>query len=282
VESTPYQSLLALVGRFSLPALVKWCQTHGLLGVLLHRAQMVTFAPRRTEVEGPGRGKRQVSQDRYERSHSGWSGWRLSGPAQRLEERLRPPGVLLQELRRFEWVWEPQLSATWGRFFPGVPPEERSTYAYPLPVSKEFWGLYGEPLDAFLDAGEALRDALQETDAIGGRPLPERGLRALNALVAPIGPSIVPEDGRLRQQWRCPSLLASFAMMALLDLTGEQRVRACEVCRSTFVSASGRARYCSDRCRRTAEQREYRRRLRTKVRRSGTRRSPDRTSGARR
>jgi hypothetical protein len=283
VESTPYRSLLALVDHLSVPTLVEWCQMHGLLGVLLHRAQTVTLEPQWKQTRGPGRGRPEVSQNRYERSHSGWSGWRtrLSGPAERLQEELRPSGVLLQGLRRFESMWEPQLSTTWGRFFPAVPREDRNAYAYPMPVSDEFWRLYGEPLDAFQDAAEALRDALRDTDAIGDGPRKKRGLQALNALVAPIGPSIVPEGGRFRQQWRCPSLLASFAMMALLDLTGQQRVRACEVCGNTFVSAAPRARYCSGRCRRTAEQRVYRGRRRTKVRQPGTRRSPDRTSGAR-
>jgi hypothetical protein len=282
VESTPYRSLLTLVDHFSVPALVEWCQMHGLLGVLLHRAQTVTLEPQWKESRGVGRGRTEVSQDHFERSHVGWSGSRRtwSGPADRLREEVRPAGVLLQGLRRFESVPEP-LSTTWERFFPGVSPKERSTYAYPMPISDQFWRRYGEPLDAFLDAAQALRDALRDTDTIDGKPRTERGLAALNALVAPIGPSIVREDGHFRQQWRCPSLLASFAMMALLDLTGERRVRACEVCGSTFVSAVSRARYCSVRCRRRAEQRVYRRRRRAKVRRASTRRSPDRTSGAR-
>jgi hypothetical protein len=272
VESTPYGSLLALAGRFSVPALLEWCERHGLLGVLLHRAHTVVLEPQWKKARA-GRGRAKVTQDRFERSHAGWSGWRswASGPEERLQGELRPSGVLLQKLRSFESVWEP-LTTTWGRFFPGIPPERSGTYAYPVPISDRFWRLYGEPIDAFSDAAEALRDALRDVDA-SSEERRKQGGQALNALVAPVGVSIATEKGPFRQKWRCPSLLASFAMMALLDLTGQRRVRTCDVCGSTFVSASQRARYCSVRCRRTAQQRVYRRQRRTRVARSRGHRS---------
>src|SRR5437773_6863634 len=44
-QATPYLSLLTLLERFTEAGVLEWCAGHGLLGVLPHRARMVTLAP---------------------------------------------------------------------------------------------------------------------------------------------------------------------------------------------------------------------------------------------
>jgi hypothetical protein len=91
----------------------------------------------------------------------------------------------------------------------------------------------------------------------------DTAVRALHTLLAPVQPSLtVGSDAQYRQTWRTRSLLSSFALMALLDLTEQRRVLTCRTCGRVFVSGAYQARYCSERCRATAQKRAYRARAR--------------------
>ncbi len=72
-------------------------------------------------------------------------------------------------------------------------------------------------------------------------------------------------DLRYRRAWRTKSLLASFAMMAYLDITDDKRILVCDEDLRPFVSGAYQARYCSERCRRRAIKRAYRQRLRERA-----------------
>lgn len=244
-QASPYGSVFRLVDDFSEAAALEWCRTHGLLGVLLHRVRTATFAPQRR-----GRRPRAVAftQDRHMRTPAGWSGVRWTVTREMARWWRMPSGVVIgRDLRRFDLEHE-RLATTWGRFFPDVEPGRRETYDYPRPLKDGFWRLYGEPLDAFHDGLQALAEAVRAADDARARDV-----QKLNALLLPIGPSAHLEGGRVRQKWRCPSLLATFAMMALLDLAAERRVLTCWACGGTFVSRAYQARYCSRTCRRRAE-----------------------------
>src|SRR5437870_5214091 len=94
-QAAPYHSLLSLLERFDEAGLLKWCAEHGLIGVLPHRALMVTFVARLQHQ----RGRRVVgfTQVRYVRSHSAWTGFRRFVPLSVDPYRLPfSPGVLLQ------------------------------------------------------------------------------------------------------------------------------------------------------------------------------------------
>jgi hypothetical protein len=101
-----------------------------------------------------------------------------------------------------------------------------------------------------------------ERQAIAG------GMRVLQALVEPVG--LTPrlsDEGRVDQQWVATSLLASFAAMALQDLSVRRRVLGCAVCGRLFLSKAPRATYCRRTCRLTAQKRAYReRQQRTRAR----------------
>jgi hypothetical protein len=307
-QAPPYQSLLTLVESLSLEftaqsaaRVAAWCTEHGLLGVLLQRAQVVALQPRFIPVPSGLRvtvdGRVPASplwpaQAWYYRAGIGWAVEYSTGgppgpalvidmpdregqlvPEEALPSNAHHPHVLLQELQSPRWSVEP-LGTTWARFFPAVPESEHETFAYPMPRTREFWEAYAEPVEDFLAGAGAFYRALaalrqtkprdQFTDAEAAQF--SHGLHALHTLVAPVRPVVLPwQDGSLQLRWLAPSLLASFAMMAVQDLTEHRQIRSCERCGGLFASAAYQARYCSTRCRQTAQKRTYRRRQRGQV-----------------
>lgn len=114
----------------------------------------------------------------------------------------------------------------------------------------------------------ALSDALRSLNKSQARfdpqqPTPDLiGLKLLNNLVSSSSMVLVTDrEGSYRQEWRAGSLLGCFAMMALQDLTQQRKVLSCEKCNRLFVTEAYQARYCSDRCRHTAQKRRYRQKL---------------------
>ena len=255
--------------------LLKWCSAHGLLGVLPHRTQMVVLSPRwepRVLRIRSDRKELVPTLRRYFRTSTGWSrvheqrsSRRRIDPGQQkdlvAEEQLPklwpPPSALLQNMQTGQWDQEP-LSKSWWRFFPDVLEGEKETFGYPLPLSDEFWRLYAEPIDDFVAAALILREALwllrrtksHQQEAESQEDAFRAGVSRLNLLSAPVRLGLkVEDDGSLRQVWTAPSLWASFAMMALQDLSGRRRVLMCRACGRLFVSGAHQALYCSDRCR---------------------------------
>ena len=148
---------------------------------------------------------------------------------------------------------------------------ERDTYSYPVPESDQFWAEYCEPVGWLLGAASQLREALLQLNPdteLAETPESflyriDAGMRSLHNLLSPVQPSItVDSSGQYRQTWRATSLLASFSLMAMLDLTEHRRVLTCRTCGRVYVSAARAARYCSTRCRGTAQKRAYRARVR--------------------
>ena len=82
---------------------------------------------------------------------------------------------------------------------------------------------------------------------------------AFQSLVRTVRPAILPTpEGSLRQEWLSTSLLGSFAMMALLDLTESRRVLSCKMCGKQFVTTAHQALYCSGTCRYRFQKRRQR------------------------
>jgi hypothetical protein len=151
---------------------------------------------------------------------------------------------------------------TWGKFFPDVPEKEKETYFYPIPNSDDFWSLYAESIEDFLTGALLLHDAIEETELEPNEEYAQTLHYNLNFLLPPVSTIIKrSEDGSLQQRWMAPSLLSCFATMAAQDLTQNRKVLACENCNKMFVTEAYQARYCSDKCRRTAQKRRYREKL---------------------
>ena len=261
----PYQSLLQLVESLPYAATVKrdenlceWCAQHGLLGVLLAQSDMATLAPVPDET---GR----LSQKRHFRMNDRWGSFTRSED-EAADAGWLPTGALIQRLGQTKWLPEP-MPQTWGRYFPGVPEPERESFQYPRPYTDQFWRRYAEPVSEFLSAGElfrqtidGLRDAKPEKDRQDEDfHRIESGIHLLRSLVFRVSPTITLEtDGSYRVRWIATSLLGSFAMMALLDLTESRSVLHCKVCGKPFVSGSPKAKYCNPKCRHAAQKRRQR------------------------
>lgn len=239
---SPYLALINLVDRIAFDArgeltadsrsrILAWCGAHGLLGLLLHQVQQVTFAPRWERRLGrpagsddsparptsgthrsrpPARGEQLFATHmKYLRSNWGTFRW---GKEQELTEAVafdakkegrvvdrarwvdRAGRVLLHDADIGEWRFEP-LDATWARFFPSVEPKERLTFAYPQPHSEAFWSLYAESVVDFIAAARTLRDAFLAAAAFKD-PTPGADgivpdIGRLNSLVAPVGPCVL-------------------------------------------------------------------------------------------
>lgn len=275
-------------------ALAEWCAAHGLLGLLSQETEVAHLAPRWTPQPSFAAAGIALAPVRrtYAWGPAGWhwaddAWWRTRPPAlERASKRvggvvpseLQPelwgePSALCRPLGDGAWVTAP-LGAAWGPYFPDVPAAEQDTYAYPLPLGDDFWPAYGEPVEAFLSAAALFSEALQGLDPElrDGEAVVEYARRraaadrAFFSLTAGVHPAFgTTADGGYARAWRAKSLLASYAMMAYLDLTSGKRILACEVCGKPFVTGAYQARYCSARCRNTAMKRAYRGRLRERT-----------------
>jgi len=281
----PYESLADILdqGRFAdgrrgitpetEPLLLRWCERFGLLGLLLQRVETVVFPPQ--SIPGENQRWAGTGQTVLMRTPSGWqqnSDGRLGPDAARYP--WSEPGVMLHDAANFELRWEP-IARTWGRFFPSVLEEERSTYSYPHPHDDEFFRLYAEPVEDFLKAGGEFAEALGQVARAKIQPSPDftplgsfsQAIRILNGFAATTRRVFrVNPDGSVAELWVPPTLLAALAGMALRDLAVGHAVRLCEnvTCRTLFVSKAYGARYCSERCRHTVNKRAVRKNARDK------------------
>ena len=273
----------------SVERLVSWCNENGLLGILHHRVSNVVLAPRWVEHE-VSKSDLVVRQREYIRTSLGWDTAERESGGRKIRDRqekqpkaggtIEPDfmpvgwprsGVTIQPLGSSISKREP-LSETWAKFFPDIPREASETYLYPSPFSEEFWHRYAEPVDDFVETAGLLLHAVNSfspsNTAVEDEEENQRrawvGTEFLNNLVRTVSPTIRPTpDGAPQQDWVSTTLLGSFAMMALLDLTESGNIVRCENCGKLFVSPAYQARYCSKRCRLTVQKRRYRAKLKT-------------------
>ena len=205
-QQPPYQSLSALVDSFhgaldtegsfvptakAIDALLDWCQQYGLLGLLLHEAQMAFFPPR-TVMATPDLDPKSTLEPTWALDHiirepGEWHARTLfcspshgewidddeeveptsfasakfkpceDTPACSMPEHWPSPHVLARNLRWPQWDREP-LDKAWFPYFPQVSDHSRPT---PHPQSSEFWAIYAEPLESFLRAAVLIRSAME-------------------------------------------------------------------------------------------------------------------------
>jgi hypothetical protein len=166
------------------------------------------------------------------------------------------------------------LSESLAPFFPSVPASERELFQYPRPLSSDFWSAYAEPVGEFIQTAQLLKRVLSslyqlETEtpeilALYG-PSPSYISGELERLTA--GTSRVATwhaGGQWWARWKYPSLLSALAMMITEDLAAGRRPRLCEECGTPFLTSAYQARYCSLRCRNTAQKRRYRQKKRVR------------------
>ncbi len=129
------------------------------------------------------------------------------------------------------------------RFFPGS--EENDEFACPRPLTGEFWQIYTERW------GDFRLTLLAFLEALGPVPshLESGNLTALERFLEPAGVSLgFDSEGRVQEQWVCPSLLSSFARMFLQDILEGSRILVCDSCGRPVVTSAYQGRYCSQQC----------------------------------
>lgn len=165
------------------------------------------------------------------------------------------------------------LGREWARFFPGIAGARLETFPYPRPFTDAFWRQYGEPLHDFLLHARLLAMLLENlAPPRARRPGPReapvwvaraRSRDALHQLVASVAPVLDEQpDGTFLRRRQGPSLLAALAAMMFDDVADRHRAYRCARCGEAATAPAWQARYCSPRCRKTAEQARRRNRLR--------------------
>lgn len=116
----------------------------------------------------------------------------------------------------------------------------------------------GEPVALFIAAARELQDAVF---AVRAEQEPFDQVRTLGRLVAMAGSAL---DGDGPGDGFAPSLLETFAAMALLDTVNQRQLVQCETCGRWFGAWNPRSRYCSDTCKWTGHKRVQRARKRAR------------------
>ena len=259
-------------------AVLEWCEQYGLLGVLLQRVEKVvlqawTEDERAILQEWNGT---EEETDRYQirrqfhRVPQGWQtvsykDWIAEGEAPQAD----PAGVMLHLIDdSVEMVFEP-FGRTWAQFFPSLPRDQWESYRYPKPLSEEFWDLYCEPVEEFMNTAAWLQEKLttlakgrETTDDGRVVPYPDDYVLAIHELNDHVGTVrwfLQQRPDSFMQRWGSPSLFTSLVLRALQDVAGAKRPLICLTCRRLFVSPAYQARYCSSRCRQTMNKRAFRR-----------------------
>ena len=266
------------------PILTKWCRKYGLLGLFFVEARQVDLYPRwdsrllNMKVEGDS----WPTTCSLIRTPTGWFRQQFTHlgnaeafslpfdkkphgslvPRQYWSPDWAEPGVVIQNERGL--LKRAQLADFMPQFFPSVSNPE--THTYPTPLSSEFWQDYSESIVKFLYAADTFTATLRTLASL--RPADEmtdfekhkvgNAREYLLYLSSQVNPSIgFNKDGSCFRETICTSLLASFAMMVLLDST-RGLLNVCAKCDRVFVSSAGRARFCSARCRNAMMQSERR------------------------
>jgi hypothetical protein len=286
---------LSLVEAAESRRILDWCQGHGLLGLFFLDVRQVVLYPRwelrdpRVRAYGPvnesAMSQAWATYRMFIRKPTKWTQRTIQSsnnvealtlpadqkpvdglvPREYWDKGWEEPGVLLQD-PEFSIYFRQSLGDAFKDYFPDVPWEERETFQYPLPMTEGFWNQYSESVDHFLRLASAFCGIARILGSF--KPIDEmteaekqetvKATSALQALASHTNPALYGRNnGTFFHQWVPTSLIASYAMMALLD-AANGLIHVCGNCKCVFVSSAGRARYCSPRCRKNALQRQWR------------------------
>lgn len=272
-----YQSLLNLDLR-SHDAILDWCRTYGLLGILPQQAVQITLAARWMPIFQDHWPKvLSPHQVNYVRTNMGWRrtlehsmggedsviGEMEPAEVTRVIERfedhintlvedprdtvLPGPNALVQPFpalnsRDIELHQVQSLGAVIAPFFPDVPLADVEGFIYPLPLSDTFWHEYAEPLREFQWAAGDFKNMVENLSHMH-----ESHFRSVDLArhgeaqinsLLTVNP--VFSAGRsTAQQWNIPSLLALFALELEQGIRGGKNILNCKRPRCRRVFLSG-------------------------------------------
>lgn len=230
-------SFFPQLGPGEVDALLKFCRSYGLLGLLPWSARRIVLP---SLV--------------YERTGTLWL---------RTENlHNEAPRVQRVSFTTAKWM-DAAIHDVVREYFPAVPADQRATFEIPLPGSEAFWRAYAEPLDEFLHAAvylDDLRAALKPR-----RPVKD-ARTWLEVLLSDVNPSHAADRGQ-GLSFQAGSLLGYFALMLKSDSASMLALLECAVCGKPFTSANWQARYCSDRHRWIGQKRKQRQQAQGRQRR---------------
>jgi len=272
-------------GDPSQTGVLDWCGQHGLLGLFFLEVQQVDLPPKWGFAEPAKPGSRpSIVRRQFIRRPTRWTDRRVATagldavllpddqkplgglvPREYWEAAWEKPGVLLRDLESGTYR-KASLSEALRPSFPSLAESELETYDYPTPTAEEFWRLYAESAYEFIERARSFAAAARAVGRM--RPVDHlteieqqeivQATDRLQALASQVSPALYTRnDGTFLLQWVPTSLLASYAMMLLLD-AARGWLSTCGNCERVFVSSAGRARFCSPRCRKTSLQRAWR------------------------
>ena len=280
-----------------------WCRQYGLLGTLLNYTQSVKLHPlfgfvaqtQREDVIGG-------VQQQYVKATRGWARTdrqlsRRDAPAVPVDASLDGTPYPSDQLTvdgqggaihtgdYFPALWEVGFSArhsgdptskpldyAWAHYFPAVPPADKLTYQYSMPLSSDFWHLYAEPVQEILSHAEMLHaefSYLSSSERWLGE-IKQYGCLLGGHVTSKILEETLPSlayytDGSIQLRWHSRTLLATLAMMIVTDVSESLQYVSCQnpSCSRSFTTPPrSRQIYCSDRCRETAAKSRVRMRQR--------------------
>jgi len=269
--------VLSPLPRKMLAGLLDWCSRWGLLGLAVHRFDI---------LEGPWERYSKWSRNEWHRDIFARSGCRWDSTTDEA-----PPGTLPSAPRVFERYsagrkeglpnrWR-LADEAWLRYFPGLSLENACGLC--PAATEEWWRAYSEPIDEIIDAAAALDWAMRRVrltmhpEAETPRPLRDldgqnveddrplanqAGWQEFSDLLAPVSFDLVATGEGLRRTVRSPSLLGYLVELATRALMGGARVIACKTCGAVVLRTDSRALYCSEACRHRFERRRQRERKR--------------------
>jgi hypothetical protein len=253
-------------------AVAEWCSRHGLLGLLLSEIDVFQLPIFTTTADNHLAALAHVPigcevHESWRYFHQG-AEWLIGVDAVALT--ASPPGkwpaagALVKKSPLSQPVFRNPDEA-WGRYFPRLASKQDPRKRYPYPHGEAFCAEYSESVDDFVRTVFAFSAALellkpdQSPYGDAANDKADAGRRALESLADTATLALRRlTDGSHEQVWDCPSLLTSYAAMALIDMSEKRRLLSCNSCGRLFVARAWQAGYCTPNCRARALKKRYR------------------------
>jgi hypothetical protein len=259
-----------------LSLIVDWSTEYGLLGVLPSKVRKIVLDPvfEEVNVDGVGPSIGMTQRTHWQIAPGVWvtkdSAVELNTPPKRQLpgspvpkdawpiNTFHSPGVDFYNWEDLAGLESRDL-LTLNLFFSPLP----AAGELPLPLSKEFWASYQEPVTRWMVSAVAFKNSVMIASQFASSfDQPSRSamttghandaLLILNFLATAIAPVYEFGSRALKQSDSTGSLLSIMAKMFLNDLEAGLRSYQCARCKAIFVSKDSKATYCSNTCRNTA------------------------------
>jgi hypothetical protein len=273
-----------------LTAILQWCGTFGLLGLLPAKLLQLNAWPRWMDQQALG--LKFPTYPKTLRTPTGWRDADTFRPDVSSSDAIENSPLTAQHAKKFKTDRIPEFprviqyedglftsklpsEAKLFRYFPGMQPSEADKADYPIVASDEFWRRYGEPIDEFIIAIKQIANIMDlASDFLAGRiegqHKPEdigRAFGFLNQYLMGLHPFMTPLKGneKIRDGLTSYSLLQTIARMIQRNALDGLQPRICPNCSVPFHNRDSRMIYCGRRCQRQSITARQRARMKEKL-----------------